>query len=301
MFDRTATFINEQAAGRTIPVDLQLLHGATPLNEMYQQLQGKLRPNTDTSRDDRLEYVAAREFFTHKKRALLSEYGVGTVDQTLLSVLNIKHQFVRLWGLGNRVVVIDEVHAYNTYTSGLILTLVRWLHALGSSVILMSATLPKATRTKILEAYGGENQDTNEYPRIFKVSESVTTLETFAGDSARRQEIRLEATSSSIEDIANLIQQQLQNGGCAVCIVNTVNRAQALYEHLSGVEKYLFHARFPAEDRAEIEKKVIEKFGKEATLENGKRPTKAVLIATQVVEQPLDLDFDVMLRRSCTR
>jgi CRISPR-associated endonuclease/helicase Cas3 len=294
MFTRTATFVNEHAAGRTLPVDIQLLHGATPLNELYQTLQEKLRPNSDAD-DDKLENIAAQEFFTHKKRALLSEYGVGTIDQALLSVLNIKHQFVRLWGLGNRVVVIDEVHAYDTYTSGLIVTLVRWLHALGSSVILMSATLPKNKRNEILEAYGGETKETEAYPRIFKVSGGVTTLQIFEGDSKRKQTIKLEPTTSDISTLTTLIQEQLKHGGCAVCIVNTVDRAQSLYEKLHDIEKYLFHARFPANDRAEIENKVIAKFGKEATLENGKRPAKAVLIATQVVEQSLDLDFDVML------
>lgn len=61
------------------------------------------------------------------------------------------------------------------------------------------------------------------------------------------------------------------------------------------IECYLFHARFPAEDRADLENQIIAKFGKDATYENGKRPQKAVLIATQVVEQSLDLDFDLMV------
>lgn len=292
MFGRTAHFLNEQARGREIPLDLQLLHGATQLNVQYGALQGKLRPNTE---DDVLEYVEAREYFTHKRRALLSEYGVGTVDQILLTVLNIKWHFVRLWGLGNRVVVIDEVHAYDTYTSSLIVTLVHWLHALGSSVVLMSATLPKAKRRELLEAYGGTDEDTDCYPRLYKVSAGRTELATFAGDSSRRLSVTLEAVPSNLDELAVLLKQKLERGGCAVCIVNTVDRAQTLYRKLEGLERYLFHARFPAEDRAELENLVISKFGKNATRENGQRPQKAVLIATQVVEQSLDLDFDLMV------
>jgi CRISPR-associated endonuclease/helicase Cas3 len=294
MFRRTAKFLNAQAKDREIPVDLQLLHGATQLNELFQQLQGKIQTNID-DQTEQFDNVAAREYFTHKRQALLSEYGVGTVDQALLTILNIKWQFVRLWGLGNRVVVIDEVHAYDTYTSELVLTLVRWLHALGSSVILMSATLPKASRKKLLEAYGGTNVETECYPRIYKVSDSQTALATFEGDQKRKVTIQIKAIGSDLNGIVTLLEEELKNGGCAVCIMNTVDRAQELYRKLSQSKTYLFHARFPAEDRAERENQVIELFGEEATRAKDTRPERAVLIATQVVEQSLDLDFDLMV------
>lgn len=292
MFGRTARFLNEQAHERDLPLDLQLLHGATQLNAQYGVLRGELAPNTE---DEVLEYVEAREYFTHKRRALLSEYGVGTVDQILLTILNIKWHFVRLWGLSNRVVVIDEVHAYDTYTSSLVETLVRWLHALGSSVVLMSATLPRSKRKELLEAYGGTDVITDQYPRIFKVSAGRTDLATFDADPTRRLSVSLEAAPSDVDTLAALLTQKLEQGGCAVCIVNTVDRAQKLFTKLAGLERYLFHARFPAEDRAELENRVIATFGKDATRENGQRPEKAVLIATQVVEQSLDLDFDLMV------
>ncbi len=86
--------------------------------------------------------VRAGEWFTNKKRALLSEYGVGTVDQAILPILPVRHNFVRLWGLANRVVVFDEIHAYDAYTGTLLVHLLRWLLSLGSSVVLLSATLP---------------------------------------------------------------------------------------------------------------------------------------------------------------
>ena len=297
MFSRTARFLNEQAEGRTVPLDLQLLHGATELNEQYTSLQAKVRANlpSEDRRVETLEHVQAREFFTHKKQALLSEYGVGTVDQALLTILNIRHQFVRLWGLGNRVVVIDEVHAYDTYTSELVKWLVRWLYELGSSVVLLSATLSKKSRGELLKAYGGEDKSTEKYPRIFKVSAGETELVPFEADASRRTDLALHKFSADLNAIVRLLEQNLVNGGCAVCIVNTVDRAQELYKKLQGFETYLFHARFPAEARADIEKSVLERFGKDASRENGKRPHKAVLVATQVVEQSLDLDFDLMV------
>jgi CRISPR-associated endonuclease/helicase Cas3 len=294
MFKRTAEFLNAQAQGREVPVDLQLLHGATQLNDLYQQLQGKIQANTEDE-ENQLDNIMAREHFTHKKQALLSEYGVGTIDQALLTVLNIKWHFVRLWGLANRVIVIDEVHAYDTYTSELVLMLVRFLHELGSSVILMSATLPQATRKKLLEAYGGQDQATTHYPRLYRVTGQQTTLVKFQGEENRQVEIQLKAIPDSLDAIVKLLEEQLKEGGCAVCIVNTVDRAQELYGRLSHFNPYLFHARFPAEDRAAREKQVIELFGEKATRANGRRPERAVLIATQVVEQSLDLDFDLMV------
>ena len=143
MFERTRDFLQTFSATRSDlaeRLDLQLLHGATLLKESYQDIVIRKIDEKEN------EVVVARSYFSHRKRALLSEYGVGTVDQALLSVLNIKHQFVRLWGLGNRVVVLDEVHAYDTYTGTLIESLVRWLHALGSSVIVITNDEPELAR-----------------------------------------------------------------------------------------------------------------------------------------------------------
>ena len=111
--------------------------------------------------------IRAGEWFTHKKRALLSEYGVGTVDQALLPILPVRHNFVRLWGLANRVVVFDEIHAYDAYTGTLLVHLLRWLLALGSSVVLLSATLPPSIRRKLAEVVNARlPEQEKEYPRL---------------------------------------------------------------------------------------------------------------------------------------
>lgn len=109
MFKRTLKFIRRQGSNRKL--DLQLLHGATLLNETFEYLRLVGIHDAATGGE-----IRAGEWFTHKKRALLSEYGVGTVDQALLSILPVRHNFVRLWGLANRVVVFDEIHAYDAYT-----------------------------------------------------------------------------------------------------------------------------------------------------------------------------------------
>ena len=243
------------------------------------------------------EVVVARSYFSHRKRALLSEYGVGTVDQALLSVLNIKHQFVRLWGLGNRVVVLDEVHAYDTYTGTLIESLVRWLHALGSSVIVMSATLPANKRTALLEAFGAKDIPEQTYPRITRVLNGKADA-VHVPASAKKQ-IRLERISQDDTSVRDKLLELTRERGCVACIVNTVDRAQRLYtalkDNTQGVPVMLFHARYPVTDRQRRELECLQAFSKDGSRANPNRPKRMILIATQVVEQSLDLDFDAMI------
>lgn len=291
MFERLHAFLKAQ--GREQAPDLQLLHGAQLLNDGYQELIIRSNHGED-------ENVVAKSYFTHLKRALLSEYGAGTIDQALLGILPVKHQFVRLWGLGNRTVILDEVHAYDTYTGNLLLALVRWLRALGSSVILMSATLPRATREQMLEAFAGAPVLTSPppYPRLALVHQGQVKETTF-----RTRPLAcfgLEKAPVEVEALAETAADLVRDGGCLACIVNTVERAQQLYlalsEQLGPDEVMLFHARFPIEQKQRIETEVLRRFGKgEGEHPNAERPRRAVLVATQVVEQSLDLDFDVMI------
>src|SRR5207248_9773559 len=98
--------------------------------------------------------VVAAEWFTHRKRGLLAPFGVGTVDQVLLAVLQTRHVFVRLFGLAHKTVVVDEVHAYDAYMTTLLERLLEWLGALEAPVVLLSATLPRERRDRLARAYG---------------------------------------------------------------------------------------------------------------------------------------------------
>lgn len=285
MFDRVATFLAK--LGFREPPDLQLIHGAALLDERFQAMKldvGELR-NPE-------QRVIAREWFTHKKQALLSPHGVGTVDQGLLSVLNVSHQFVRLWGLTNRTVIIDEIHAYELYTSTLIERFIMWLRALGSSVILLSATLPSKVRTRLIAAYGGALPvDDKPYPRITRVSSQGTRVEAL---KARKLSYELYEAPLEIEPLAKLLRELSEGGGAVGCIVNTVDRAQKLYAAVQALpgeaEVRLFHARYPAKQRKAIETWAVDTLGKKTP-----EARNVILIATQVAEQSLDVDFDVLV------
>ncbi|BAL94034.1 CRISPR-associated helicase/endonuclease Cas3 [Rubrivivax gelatinosus] len=285
MFDRTLQFL--RAFGRETSLDIQLAHGGALLDDRLVELRGI---HGEGAAD-----VRSSVWFSQRRRPLLSPYGVGTVDQALFATLNVKHHFVRLWGLANRVVVLDEVHAYDTYTGGLIEELLGWLKALGCSVVLMSATLPAARREALLRRWGVSPSAAPvlPYPRLLAASDSGLDGRHFA--SRDQAPILIEALGEDIETIADEAARRAGGGGCGAVIVNTVARAQQLHELLrqrlpESVRLLLFHARFPADERAAREQTVMQAFGKMAA-----RPDGALLVATQVVEQSLDIDFDFLI------
>lgn len=286
MFDRTVGFL--RAFGRDEPIDIQLAHGGAMFDERIHALRGIFGGNADDA-------VTSSAWFAKGKRSLLSPYGVGTVDQALFATLNVKHHFVRLWGLSNKVVVLDEVHAYDTYTSGLIEALLRWLKALNCSVVLMSATLPQMRKAALLRAWHGSDLVIPEcqYPRIVVCSQHGITGTSV--ESRPQAPIHVTPVGEQLPDLVNEVMSKLTEGGCGVVIVNTVNRAQQLYALLKerladDTVLMLFHARFPADERRALEQAVMTRFGR-----SGTRPERAVLVATQVVEQSLDIDFDFMI------
>lgn len=284
LFTRTQQFLNGFVFR---PTDIQLVHGGAAMNEEVRHLRGVAHSREET--------LSASAWFSQRRRPLLSAYGVGTVDQALLAALNVKHHFVRLWGLGNRVVVFDEVHAYDTYTGELITALLRWLKAMGSSVVLMSATLPRKTRDSLVAAWGAAPADipTLDYPRVTLVDADGPRG---AHAPARAlAPIELHGMDESLDAIAEKAVALVSQGGCGAIIVNTVDRAQRLYQQITAscpeLEIVLFHARYPANQRGEREDKVLKLFGEG----DQHRPKAALMIATQVAEQSLDLDFDFMI------
>jgi len=253
------------------------------------------------------ERSLAREWFRSAKRALLAADAVGTVDQALMGALNVKHGFLRLYGLTHKVLIVDEVHAYDTYMSAILENLLRWCSALHIPVVLLSATLSSRQKARLVAAYTGSeappSSENEPYPLI--------TTAPFGGtakaipvkrDESRARHVRLKKLpllGSPAAEIARLALEQTQPGGCVCVLANTVRGAQAIFEALGvpdGVDCYLFHARSLAGKRNVIENDVLRLFGKvKDGVPNPDRPLRAVLVATQVVEQSLDLDFDVMI------
>ena len=273
-------------------VNLQLAHGSAIFDDNLEKMIIR------SVGEDTEAGVAAMGWFLPKKRTLLASFGVGTVDQALLSVLQSRHFFVRLFGLGGKVLIFDEVHAYDTYMSEIFCRLLQWLRAAGVSVILLSATLPEETRKRFAEAYSSIPQEPSQHPspRFTLASPNQNLVEPLPFHHHRQ--VNLEWCGASPADVAEVLRAGLENGGCAAVVCNTVRRAQEVFAavqtaHICPPEDcYLFHARFPFEARQNLEARIVDAFGKEP---KGERPKRSVVVATQVIEQSLDLDFDLLI------
>ena len=245
--------------------------------------------------DDR--FLAA-EWFRPTRRALLAAHGVGTVDQAMLAGMNVKFGFLRLYGLADRVLVIDEVHAYDAYMSAIISRLLQWCACLEIPVILLSATLSAGQRAAMIESYGATDGDLESeapYPLI-TIAEAGKETWTIEADASSSRTLKIETHYGLLGDAEKTAAKAMdlvKRGGCCCVILNTVKEAQSVYQELMlpENEKLLFHARFKALDRQKITEKVLDLFGKKTS----DRPARFVLVATQVVEQSLDVDFDYMI------
>ncbi len=303
--------VNEllQSLGLVREQGVKLVHG---MSWLIDDETAEGRPKLENVPKGEADHAAA--WFRPRKRALLASYGVGTVDQAMGGVLHVKHSYLKLFGLAGKVLIVDEIHAYDAYMSEIIERLLCWCGAIGIPVVLLSATLPSAKRFSLIQSYGAHappsKTDTNApYPLITYVSRDGVCTEHAVPKSSRSSNPELIKHWGALEqpkNTADLVLSRLEDGGCFCIIANTVGFAQKIYDELkrglegrNDCELDLFHARFPAWRRQEIEDKVTSMFGKGSLLSRGdpswtERPDCAILVATQVVEQSLDLDFDEM-------
>ena len=273
--ERVSAFLSRVAVGETT---VRLAHGNAWLRE-YENGGERLGPG--------------EEWFNPSKRALLMPFAVGTIDQALMSVIKVRHFFVRSFGLAGKVVILDEVHSYDVYTGTLLDVLVRRLLDMRCTVIVLSATLTGARRAKLL----GDPQQvapTTDYPLI--TVETPSGACTRAGKAPPSTQVGIHLADLTDGDVAEHATQHAAAGECVLCIANTVARAQTWLNQVKAAmvegtfEVGLLHSRFPAWRRSELEDVWTYALGKE-----GPRPHGCVLVATQVVEQSVDLDADFMI------
>lgn len=243
----------------------------------------------------------AERWLGTSRMGLLDENGVGTVDQAMSGVLRARFGLLRLLGLMNKVLVIDELHAYDAYMSEIIESLLLWCKSMKIPVILLSATLQHSQRIRYISCFADRISDSilsDNYPLITQVTENKAIVQTKASATMITEyQFSPLSVGDNEQEVVRFALDQIENGGCLCIITNTVRRAQKIYQSLVDIKEadteiLLFHARFTLGRREEIEKMCLAKFGKG---EKAERPKKAVLVATQVVEQSLDIDFDGMI------
>ncbi len=298
MHERLAGMFRQLYSPAATP-SLVLAHGRSHL-----QLAGRLAATTTDAAYQRGEPTASQDcaawLADSRKKALLAQVGVGTIDQGLLGVLPVRHQGLRLVGLVGKVLVVDEVHSCDAYVLSLLESLLRFHARFGGSAILLSATLSQRARAGLARAFAeglGRSAPVlgkSAYPLLTRVSAAGTSELAFAARAELCREVELTLLTTEVE-----VEEHLATalaGGCACWVRNTVDDAIAAAEHwrarLGPERVHLLHARFTVADRRRLESEVLSRFGKTSTAE-GRRGH--LLIATQVVEQSLDLDFDALV------
>lgn len=266
------------------PVSIVLAHGQRIFSQRYREL-------TLPGKNPEETWI-----YDNNKKCLLASIGVGTIDQALMGVLPWKHQSLRLLGVCRNILIVDEVHAYDSYTNRLLELLLTFQFQCGGSAILLSATLPANLKEKFVRTYGEKKTPYfvgAPYPVLTRTVHSKTEVTAIRPSPDKTTTVRLVSTEreavSCLVDVA-------RGGGCTCWVRNTVNDALAAYHLLKqecpDLKILLFHARFTMGDRLVRENEVLSLFGKWSTPEMRKG---CILIATQVVEQSLDLDFDLMV------
>lgn len=269
-------------------------------------IAGKPVEGRGRDQDEEASRAAAGWLADSRKKALLATLGVGTIDQALLAALQSRHAALRLFGLHRHVLVADEVHACDTYMLEVLCALLELHAALGGSAILLSATLPAAQRERLAAAFsrglrdrGRSTLGSEAYPLLTAVGRGRALELPVAPRRDVPRTVGI-AWHTSVESAATAVIAAAQAGRCACWIRNSVADALEACDALAGVlgreSVTLFHARFALGDRLRIEQEVLERFGKD-----GAAAARAgrVVVATQVVEQSLDLDFDVMVTDVC--
>ena len=247
------------------------------------------------------------DWFFSKKRTLLAHYGVGTVDQAMLAALNVKHGFVKLFGLSGKTLIIDEVHAYDSFMLPILERLLAWCGFLNTNVVLLSATLPEFMKEKLVSAYLGKSITTKislDYPLITLANKSQPIQQIGNMETRKKESIQVEFAThekDDIEAIANNALKRIEESGNILWICNTIAKAQKVYDYFKKYQEAnkddfylkLFHARFTVSDRLHVEEEIENYFGTEEKAKQ--RPSTGILISTQVAEQSLDIDFDYLI------
>ncbi|WP_189135443.1 CRISPR-associated endonuclease Cas3'' [Wenjunlia tyrosinilytica] len=274
-----------------------------------------------------------RQWLRGGKRPLLAQWTVGTIDQALMAVLPIRHNALRLLALSGKTCIVDEAHAYDPYMQVLLGRLLNWLGAYGVPVVLLSATLPVSVSDRLVKEYlrGVGKHSVRElkrrsfevpYPGWLYVDAATARCERIGEpdrqDQAaqRRMELAVQVESvvhtplgkggerarlAVIECVLEplLLECGGEVGGYALVVCNTVGEAQDTYtwlrdrcaaRGLGEVELVLLHARFPGDVREGRTRLVSQGMGRP-----GRRLGRMVVVATQVVEQSLDLDADLVV------
>lgn len=314
MFPRLLDWLDHLPACGHARLSVLLAHSKSALNEEFAALSRASshlvaavdvdgeeevpRPGQEKRRAAPAELVA-HQWLRGRKKGMLSTFVVGTIDQLLMAGLKGRHLALRHLAVAGKVVVIDEAHAYDAYMNCYLDRVLGWLGAYRVPVVVLSATLPAARRRELAEAYAGGGafpavQAAEDYPLLTGVAPGHDPMIERPVSSGRRSEVMVERFPDDMPALVARLEAELASGGCALVVRNTVDRAletaKALRTRFGAEAVTVAHARFLDLDRAARDRSLLDRFGRDA-----KRPERHIVVATQVAEQSLDVDFDLLV------
>lgn len=320
MFSRVREWVEHLPGHSGHGTSMYLAHGKAHLNDEFAGLARDLRTAGVYDDADGTESGVATvsTWLSGRKKGPLANVVVGTIDQVLFSSLQSRHLALRHLALAGKVLIVDEVHAADDYMRAYLSRALEWLGAYGVPVLLLSATLPSSQCDELLAAYrsgrsrrpGSVSENAvpdaadptmshdDGYP-VVTVQSGGTTSRRAVDAGGHSLKVALERIADDDESLVRVLTEALTSGGCAAVLRNTVRRAQQtaqLLQEVFGDDVMLCHSRFVAVDRLRRENTLRDQLGPpSADPEDTRRPHRLVVVGTQVLEQSLDVDFDLMI------
>jgi CRISPR-associated endonuclease/helicase Cas3 len=244
-----------------------------------------------------------------KLRYLAGSIVIGTIDQVLLSALTVSHAHMRATALFRHLLIVDEVHASDPYMRRILSEVIQRHISAGGHALLMSATLGSEMREKMLNTHEHASLDNAvkmPYPALWENTKNLRPMEAPRSGRPKTVAIELLPSMNNEAGIAGIGLFAAKKGAKVVILRNTVNGAIAVQkslEEIAGNAKNLLftcndalalhHSRFSKEDREELDNALEGIYGKT-------RPANGcIVVATQTIQQSLDLDADFLITDLC--
>ena len=293
LFPRILFWASKVSSGLSVSVNLA--HGGALYNDAFKALK------VNTS-EDIADGISVNEWMSGRHRKLMADFVDGTIDQALAMTKKKKYFMLLHEQLAGKVVVLDEVHSYDAYTSAYLETTLAYLGYYHCPVVLLSATLTNQKRLDFIKAYTQRKvlsiQESSTYPCISWWEGSILHEDKVLSDGMKKMKVGVQWLQ--FQQLPETIKVLLSDGGCAGAIRNTVKEAIRTYcllkESLSDYRVILIHSRFLMDDRSKLEDEIVRLTGKRSTSQERDR---LIVVGTQVLEQSLDLDFDVLFTDPC--
>lgn len=193
-------------------------------------------------------------------------YKILTPFQIIKYLFGVKGFEMGLSELTNSLIIIDEVHAYDSRTTCLLLESCKFLKEnLNADIFIMSATLPTFLKNLFEEELSINNM----------IQLSNNELDTFTRH-------KVNVIENHIENYCDVILNDINDGKKVLIVCNTVDKSQKIFKWFreKNIENSaLLHGKFILKDREEIERKLND---------------LDLLIGTQAIEVSLDIDYDVV-------